>query len=69
MKKELIIEGMMCEHCKAHVKEALEALGLEVEVNLSEKKATVVGTNINDNDVKEAIENAGYELNEIINID
>ena len=26
MKKEIVIEGMMCQHCKKHVEEALNGL-------------------------------------------
>lgn len=40
MKKTVYIEGMMCNHCTAHVQKALEALdGVEsVEVSLEDKK-------------------------------
>lgn len=45
MKQILRIEGMMCEHCKAHVEKALRAVTgvAEVEVNLTEKYAEVTG--------------------------
>ena len=43
MTKTIKIEGMMCPHCEAHVKKALEALeGVEnVTPSHVEKKATV----------------------------
>ena len=36
MKKKILIEGMRCEHCVGHVKEALEGLDgvTSVEVSL-----------------------------------
>ncbi len=71
MKKELLIEGMSCGHCVMHVKNALKGLA-EVEdaiVSLEEKKATVVLTKDVDNEIlKEAVEDAGYDVTEIKNI-
>lgn len=71
MKKELLIEGMSCGHCVMHVKNALKELA-EVEdamVSLEEKKATVVLTKDVDNEIlKEAVEDAGYDVAEIKNI-
>ena len=45
------IEGMMCNHCTAHVQKALEALdGVEsVEVSLEDKKAVLTLKNDVDN--------------------
>ena len=38
--KTIKIEGMMCEHCAAHVKEALQNLGLDnIDVSLEDKSA------------------------------
>ena len=59
----LNVEGMMCEHCKAHVSKALqEVSGVEkVEVDLNKKTATVITSN---NDTKlliEAVNKAGYK--------
>ncbi|MBN1056626.1 copper chaperone [Clostridium botulinum] len=66
MKKTIIIEGMSCNHCVGHVKEALENLAnvTSVEVSLQEKCATVE-TSENDDVLKEAIEDAGYDVIEI----
>ena len=64
--KIVIIEGMMCKNCVKHVKEALESLGVEVEVSLEEKKAYLKNTSLDDETIKGAIEDAGYEVKEII---
>ena len=64
--KVVIIEGMMCKNCVKHVKEALESLGVEVEVSLEEKKAYLKNTSLDDETIKDAIEDAGYEVKEII---
>ncbi|MDR5586086.1 MULTISPECIES: cation transporter [Clostridium] len=66
MKKTIIIEGMSCNHCVGHVKEALENLAnvTSVEVNLQEKCATVETTE-SDSVLKEAIEEEGYDVVEI----
>ena len=64
MKKTVYIEGMMCNHCTAHVQKALEALdGVEsVEVSLEDKKAVLTLKNDVDNAViMNAVKNAGYE--------
>lgn len=62
-KMELKVEGMMCEHCKKRVTEAVQSVaGTEsVEVNLKKKTVTVSGS-ANIVDIKAAIENAGYQV-------
>ena len=67
MNKTVIIEGMMCEHCVAHVKEALKALGADVEVSLENGEAVLSNTALCDEDITKAITDAGYEVTEIIN--
>ena len=65
MKKEIIIEGMMCQHCQKNVKDALMTLhGVgQVDVNLEEKKATVeVDVTVTDEMLTKAVENAGYQI-------
>ena len=64
MKTILQIEGMSCDHCVKHVKEALEAVGgvKNAVVNLSEKTAEIehyeiVGTAA----LIAAVTEAGYE--------
>ncbi len=66
MKKTVKIEGMMCMHCVAHAKKALEALNVgEVEVNL-ENKCALISAEASDDAIREAIKEAGYEVTEII---
>ena len=64
MTKTIMIEGMMCQHCVKHVKDALEALGLSAEVSLENKQAVVTG-NADDEMIIKAISDAGYEVKEI----
>ena len=59
--KIIEIDGMMCKHCVAHVKKALEAIGVNAEVSLETNSATVPA----DADIeacKAAIVDAGYEV-------
>ncbi|MBP5251219.1 MAG: heavy metal translocating P-type ATPase [Treponema sp.] len=70
MKKTIMIEGMMCPHCEAHVKEALESLpGIAcASANHKEKRAVVElkdGETVSDSDLKSAVEKAGYTVNGI----
>lgn len=65
MKKKMIIEGMSCGHCVNHVKTALEELNgaTNVSVDLDSKTAVVeASSEIEDADIKFAIEDAGYEV-------
>lgn len=65
IKKEIIIEGMMCEHCKTKVEKALSEITnvSKVKVNLQEKKATIYSKNsINEQDIKNAILQLGYKI-------
>lgn len=65
IKKEIIIEGMMCEHCKAKVEKALSEITnvSKVKVNLQDKKATIYSKNsINEQDIKNAILQLGYKI-------
>ncbi len=66
MDKTIKIEGMMCQHCVAHVKKALESLeGVEnVEVNLKKKTATLT-TEVENETLIKAIEEAGYTVKKI----
>ena len=61
--KTFLIEGMTCNHCVANVKNALsEITGVEnVKINLEQKNAVVDG-DYNAEDVKIAIEKAGYKV-------
>ena len=65
MTKTIKIEGMMCPHCEAHVKKALEALeGVEnVVPSHVEKKATLTLTApISDEILKSTVEAQGYKV-------
>lgn len=65
MKKKIIVEGMSCGHCVNHVKTALEELSgvSSVSVDLASKTALVEASCEVDNaDIKAAIEDAGYEV-------
>ncbi len=65
MKKTVNIEGMMCMHCEARVKSALEALdGVEyAEVSHEKGNAVISMTkNVSDEFIKETIEAQGYKV-------
>lgn len=65
MTKTIKIEGMMCPHCEAHVKKALEALaGVEnVVPSHVEKKATLTLTSyVDDAILKATVEAQGYKV-------
>ena len=59
--KTVHIEGMMCSHCAAHVKKALEALDPKAEVSLAEKCAKV-RDDLDNAALTKAIADAGYEV-------
>jgi copper chaperone len=67
MKKILLVEGMSCGHCEKAVKNSLGELeGVKnVSVDLGNKKVEVEGDNLVDSKIKEAIEDAGYDVVEI----
>ena len=57
------IEGMSCGHCKAAVEKALKAgAGVETAVVDLEKKQAVVTGNAAMEAMREAVEDAGYEV-------
>lgn len=62
MAKEIKVEGMMCMHCVAHVKEALSKVSgvTNVEVSLDKKNALVEGDFKIEEAIK-AVEEAGYK--------
>ena len=68
MKKTLKIKGMMCPHCEARVKKALESLPGVTAADVSHKKGTAVVTvsdSVADSVLKDAVTSAGYEVTEI----
>lgn len=65
MKKKILVEGMSCGHCVKHVKEALSELNgvTSVEVDLAAKSAILEAVSeVKDEDISFAIEDAGYEV-------
>lgn len=64
VRKRIGVEGMMCGHCVAHVKEALEALGgVQADVSLEDASAIVtISGKITEEQLKKAIEEAGYQV-------
>lgn len=65
MQKELVIEGMMCDHCKKHVEDALNAMDgvTEAVVDLADKKAVVtVEKEIPMDEFATVIDEEGYTL-------
>ena len=67
MNKVVTIDGMMCNNCAKHAEDALKALGADVKVVLDEKKAYLTDTNLTDDQIKSAIDQAGYTVTEISN--
>ena len=65
MEKTIVIEGMMCAHCQAHVEKALNSLpGVTATVNLEAGTASVQG-NASDEALTKAVTDAGYTVKEI----
>lgn len=64
---EVVVEGMMCEHCQSHVQSALDAIeGIEAKVNLAKKTAFItVKQPVTDDVLRKAIEDAGYSVVEV----
>ena len=64
MTVDISIEGMMCEHCAARVRKALENVeGVSsAVVSLEEKKATVVFDGLDPSALSAAVEAAGYKV-------
>ncbi len=63
------VNGMMCEHCEAHVKKALESIeGIESAVASHEEKLVTItlSGNVRESLMKNAVEEAGYEYGGII---
>ena len=62
MEKKVVIEGMMCQHCRAHVDKALNGIpGATATVDLDTKTAVVTG-DVSDDAIRAAVEEAGYQV-------
>lgn len=69
MTKKILIEGMSCQHCVNHVKNALEELdGIKsAKVSLENKSAEIeLNHDVNNEKIKDAIEEVGYEVTSIL---
>lgn len=65
MTKTIYIEGMMCGHCEAHVKKALEAIDGVAEAQASHEKGTAVVTltaDVADEVLTKAVEEQDYKV-------
>lgn len=58
------VRGMTCNHCRANAEKAIRSVhGVEeVTVDLQSGVATVVGDDINDEDVRRAVESIGFSI-------
>jgi Cu2+-exporting ATPase len=68
MEKTMKIEGMMCGHCEARVKKALEALAEVDEAVVSHESGTAVvslNAEVSDETLKSAVEAQDYKVTEI----
>lgn len=68
MKKTMKIEGMMCGHCEARVKKALEALAEVDTADVSHEAGTAVVTlnaEVSEDVLKKAVEDQEYKVTEI----
>ena len=65
-KKTIKVEGMMCEHCEARVKKALEALDEVEKAEVSHQKGTAVVTyqdaEPSDELLRTTVEAQGYQV-------
>ncbi len=69
LSKTIQIEGMMCRHCEATVKKALEELKNVQNAEVNHEKGTAIVTltgEVNDKTIKNAIKAAGYKVTGII---
>ena len=61
--KKLNIEGMSCQHCVHAVKSELSKLDINVkDVQIGSAEVEYDEQKIKENDLKTAVENAGYKL-------
>lgn len=68
MTKTIKIEGMMCMHCEAHVREALEKMDAVAKADVSHEKGTAVVEltgDVSNDALAEAVTNAGYKVLEV----
>lgn len=69
MKKKVFVDGMKCENCAKHVKEALISVNgiINADVNLSEKYVIIdVSNDVSSDAIKIAVNNEKYNVKEIL---
>ena len=69
MTKTMSIEGMMCVHCEARVKKALEALEQVSSAEVSHEKGNAIVTlqgDIEDDVLRKAVEDQDYTVTGIV---
>ncbi len=69
MKKVLTVEGMMCEHCEASVRKALEAIdGVESATadRTKNEAVAVLSKEVSDEVLKAAVEAKDYKVTAIV---
>ena len=67
----MTIEGMTCDNCKKRVENTLNLLNqVNAKVNLEQKKAVItLGEEISDEILIETVENMGYQVTSITNVE
>lgn len=68
MEKTMKIEGMMCGHCEARVKKALEALPQVAEAQVSHEKGTAVvklNAEVSNEELTKAVEEQDYKVTSV----
>ena len=68
VEKIMKIEGMMCPHCEARVRDVLSAIEGVSSANVSHTDGTaklVCSDSVTDSALRTAVENAGYKVKEI----
>ena len=68
MEKTMKIEGMMCGHCEARVKKALEALPQVTEAQVSHEKGTAVvklNAEVSNEELTKAVEEQDYKVTSV----
>ena len=66
---KITVKGMMCEHCEAHVKKALEAIdGINLATASHKDNLVTIETSkdVEESAIKAAVEEAGYEYAGVI---
>jgi len=58
------VPGVHCAHCRAAIEEEVSVVAgvTGVEVDLDAKRVTVTGSGLDDSALREAIDEAGYEV-------